>query len=186
MNALLESQITTRLTLQDIVSIKHSVPHTEKNLHSNSVSETCSLCLTGVNLLHYNIDQCKDRKLLLPSNYHLPIGSRDKQWAHIGFYQFQLSSRNQIAQTDQSAAYSSSMNHLFCDRLSVIVQSEQFGRSQWGTGNRRSFICYCLINAINISCNKWTHRPLILCYTFSACGADGNVATSVIWWHWSD
>lgn len=67
------------------------------------------------------------------------------------------------------------MNHLFCDRLSVIVQSVQFGRSQWETGNRCGFICYCLINAINISCNKWTHFPLILCYTFSLSGQMGKL-----------
>lgn len=67
------------------------------------------------------------------------------------------------------------MNHLFCDRLTVIVQSEQFGRSQWETGNRCDFICYCLINAINISCNKWTHFPLILCYTFSLSGQMGKL-----------
>lgn len=82
---------------------------------------------------------------------------------------------SQIVQVYQSAAYSSSMNHLFCDRLSVIVPSEQFGRSQWKTGNRRGFICYCLINAINISCNKWTHSPLILCWTFLLSGQMGKL-----------
>lgn len=79
-----------------------------------------------------------------------------------------------MVQVYQSAAYSSSMNHLFCDRLSVIVQSEQFGRSQWETRNRRGLICYCLINAINISCNTWTLFPKIFCCTFSLSGQMGK------------
>ena len=108
--------------------------------------------------------------LSLPS----PYWHGDKEWAFIAFYQFQLSSQSQAVQVYQSAAYSSSTNHLFCDRLSIIVQSGQFGRSQWETETRRGFICYCLINAINISCNKWTHFPLILCYTFSLSGQMGN------------
>lgn len=51
-------------------------------------------------------------------------------WSVIKFYQFQLSSQSCRIQSYQSTTYSSSMNHLFCDRLYVIVHSQQFSGSQ--------------------------------------------------------
>lgn len=48
----------------------------------------------------------------------------------ISFYQFQLSIQSCGIQSYQSTAYSSSMNHLLCDRLYVIVHSQQFGENQ--------------------------------------------------------
>lgn len=75
----------------------------------------------------------EDWNLLPEPNYNLHIGKGkidEDIWVCYQLYQFQLSIQNCGIQSYQSRDYSSSMNHLLCDRLCVIVHSQQFSESQ--------------------------------------------------------